>query len=653
METLCPSVQSSGEAVRDELTLGGILRAFLPLLLHLLKLGAHKLRVLWQLAACGTPALGANLFHCPHCQHRHWAPRSCGNRHCPRCLAAKSWQWLEKQTRSLLPISYYHCVFTLPAELNSLILTNQRKLYPLLFDCAAQSLLEFGRNRLHGDLGITAVLHTWGQKLDFHPHLHCIVTGGALSPDGKQWRSPKHGEQLRKQRPDAWRECNQRLYEYYRTLALHLPDTFREMEPLLLAVVCGCNAGLFREALHEVYIPRIQRGNTSFAANVLGARGALLSVLVHFFEHGRWGSLLEIGVEEQGLTPEDRFFILIQTGEYLTATRGLGASEAGICYERAQSLCHSLNHPRLLYVALMGQWRYSLSTDKLSATMQIAQRVYFLAQEQNEPALMIGACAILSTTHYFSGNFENCGQYATSGAQLWRSGFLQSHVEDVDQHAINCLCQKALVEWHIGEITSSQVTIEEAIALAKGLYDMQGLAVALHWAATLAYLERNLAEVERLASDLIELSTRQSFAHWLAVGTIQRGWARSVSGDTAQGIPWIEDGIGHQRANGAILGLTRALTLKAEALYIANRTSEALETLREAEALAETRGERWWSAELHRLRGVFLTAIGADETQIEASFCAAISTAKQQKSISLAKCAEASYAKYRCQKSGV
>ena len=191
METLCPSVQSSGEAVRDQLSLGGILRAFLPVLLHLLNLGAHKLRVLWQLAACGTPALGANLFHCPHCQHRHWAPRSCGNRHCPRCLAAKSWQWLEKQTRSLLPVTYYHCVFTLPAELNSLMLINQRRLYPLLFECAAQSLLEFGRNRLHGDLGITTVLHTWGQKLDFHPHLHCIVTGGALSPDGKQWRSPK------------------------------------------------------------------------------------------------------------------------------------------------------------------------------------------------------------------------------------------------------------------------------------------------------------------------------------------------------------------------------------------------------------------------------------------------------------------------------
>jgi Putative transposase/Transposase zinc-binding domain len=191
MDSFCPLVEGSTDPAHDRFTLGAILRAFLPALVHLLRLGSHQLRVLWHLAACGTPALGANLFACPHCSHRHWAPRSCGDRHCPRCLAAKSWQWLQKQTRSLLPIPYYHCVFTLPSELNSLVLANPRRLYPLLFDCAAQSLLEFGRHRLHGDLGITAVLHTWGQKLDFHPHLHCIVTGGALSPDGKEWRSPK------------------------------------------------------------------------------------------------------------------------------------------------------------------------------------------------------------------------------------------------------------------------------------------------------------------------------------------------------------------------------------------------------------------------------------------------------------------------------
>src|SRR6202011_1438542 len=148
-----------------------------------------------------------------------------------------------------------------------------------------------------------------------------------------------------------------------------------------------CNAGLFREALHEVYIPRIQRGNAYFAANNLGARGALLSALVQFFQEGRWGSFVEVGVEGQSLTAEDQLFILMQAGLYLTATRGLGASEARICYERAESLCHSLNRPLLLYLALIGQWRYSLLTGELPATMQIAQRVYSLAKEQSTSTL--------------------------------------------------------------------------------------------------------------------------------------------------------------------------------------------------------------------------------------------------------------------------
>src|SRR4029077_19603334 len=147
------------------------------------------------------------------------------------------------------------------------------------------------------------------------------------------------GEQLKSQRTEAWKECNRRLYYYYRTLAPQLPDSFREMEPLFLAVICACNAGLFHEALHEVYIPRIQRGNAYFAAKVLGARGPLLSDLVHFFEHGRWGSPVETTVEGQSLTAEDQLFILMQAALYLTATRGLGAPEARICYERAEPLC--------------------------------------------------------------------------------------------------------------------------------------------------------------------------------------------------------------------------------------------------------------------------------------------------------------------------
>jgi hypothetical protein len=123
-----------------------------------------------------------------------------------------------------------------------------------------------------------------------------------------------YGEQLRSQRTDAWKECNLRLYNYYQMLVPPVPESLREMEPLFLAAICGCNAGLYREALHEVYLPRIQRGNACFAANVLGARAALLTVLVHFFEHGRWGSPAKTAVAGQSLTAEDQLFVLMQAG---------------------------------------------------------------------------------------------------------------------------------------------------------------------------------------------------------------------------------------------------------------------------------------------------------------------------------------------------
>jgi len=110
--------------------------------------------------------------------------------------------------------------------------------------------------------------------------------------------------------------------------------------------------------------------------------------------------------------------------------------------------------------------------------------------------------------------------------------------------------------------------------------------------------------------------------------------------------------MGDWRASGSTLGVPFHLLLKAEALYLKDRTTEALEAIREAEALVERREERCWSAELHRLRGVFVTAVGADEAQIEASFCAAIRIAGEQKSVSLEKCAEATYAEYRRQKAG-
>ena len=187
--------------------------------------------------------------------------------------------------------------------------------------------------------------------------------------------------------------------------------------------------------------------------------------------------------------------------------------------------------------------------------MRIAERVYSLAQEQNDSALMIGAYRALAVTLYFLADFETARQNALRGVQLWRSGGVQSHAEFLDAASVVCMCYEALSKWHFGEIASCKTNMAEAIVLSRELNDMAALGLALYWAGLLAHFERNPTEVERLASDLIELSTRQAFASWLPGGVVLRGWARSASGDTAEGVSWIQDGIRDYQATGAALRL--------------------------------------------------------------------------------------------------
>jgi predicted ATPase len=259
----------------------------------------------------------------------------------------------------------------------------------------------------------------------------------------------------------------------------------------------------------------------------------------------------------------------------------------------------------------------------------------------------------LAVTFCFLGDFEAARKNATCGLVIWRSGIVQSPVEEVYSPAVICLTIEALSEWHLGEVAPCQAAIARAISLAKELNDAHGLAAALLWATILAHLERIPDKVARLASDLIELSTRQNFAFWLPAGDILRGWARSASGSTAEGTAWIEDAIRDYQATGAMLRMPYFLTLKAESLHMAGRTAEALDAIANAEAWGERSEERWWCAEIHRLRGIFLALIGAEDAQIEAAFCAGIRIAKEQKSVSLEKRAEATYAEYRRQKTSV
>ena len=144
-------------------------------------------QALRDLLACRTAALGGHVERCLDCGHERVAYNSCRNRHCPKCQALARARWLAREAELLLPVDYYHVVFTLPAELSDLALANPRMLYNHLFQAASSTLRDVAANpkRLGAQMGVLAVLHTWGQNLRHHPHLHCVVTGGGLSCDGQ------------------------------------------------------------------------------------------------------------------------------------------------------------------------------------------------------------------------------------------------------------------------------------------------------------------------------------------------------------------------------------------------------------------------------------------------------------------------------------
>jgi hypothetical protein len=152
-------------------------------------LSRQQKRALRDIRDCRTAALGGHLHECDRCGHRVILYNSCRNRHCPKCQATARARWLTQRQAELLPVPYFHVVFTLPQQIGRLAIQNAKPIYTILFRAASQTLLETAADpRLLGaSIGFLAVLHTWGQNLHLHPHLHCVVPGGGISPDGSRW----------------------------------------------------------------------------------------------------------------------------------------------------------------------------------------------------------------------------------------------------------------------------------------------------------------------------------------------------------------------------------------------------------------------------------------------------------------------------------
>ena len=184
---------ANSSPTRPALEVADIFRAHGAEYLQTHRVTEGQRKVIRAILQCRTAALGGHVEECNNCGAQRIAYNSCRNRHCPKCQWLEQARWVEQQVADLLPIEYYHVIFTLPQELNELARWQPRLVYDLLFEAASKTLLKFGQQELGGELGITAVLHTWGQTLQTHIHLHCLVTGGALAADGQSFRRCRQG----------------------------------------------------------------------------------------------------------------------------------------------------------------------------------------------------------------------------------------------------------------------------------------------------------------------------------------------------------------------------------------------------------------------------------------------------------------------------
>lgn len=174
---------------RPALELAGIFRRYGPAYRRVRTLPRDQLRVMRAIEVCRTAVLGGHVEQCGHCSHTRIAYNSCRNRHCPKCQNTERARWLENRQAELLPINYYHVVFTVPEQIASIAYYNKREVYGILLRTAAQTLLTIARDPKHlgAEIGFFTILHTWGQNLLHHPHVHCVVPGGGLSPDHSRW----------------------------------------------------------------------------------------------------------------------------------------------------------------------------------------------------------------------------------------------------------------------------------------------------------------------------------------------------------------------------------------------------------------------------------------------------------------------------------
>jgi predicted ATPase len=324
-------------------------------------------------------------------------------------------------------------------------------------------------------------------------------------------------------------------------------------------------------------------------------------------------------------------------GAALQMAKGIGAPEVERAYTQAYALCQQVGETPQLVPVLFGLYRFYGARSQWPPARELGERLLRLAQRAQDPALSVIAHYALGLVWFCLGALPTARQHLEEGIAHYTPDQRRTPVFRMGQDpGVTCRVYAAGTVWLLGYPDQARARVHEALALAHELSHAYSLAFARYWVAYVSQFCRDVQAVHEQAAACVTLATEQGFPFWVAFGTIMRGWALAMQGEGEEGLAQVRRGIAAQRAAGGVLWVSYSYTLLAEVCAHLGRTEDGLQALAEAHTLMEQHDDRWWEAEVYRLRGVLLLRQpGTPQAEAEACLWRALEIARRQQAKSL------------------
>lgn len=416
------------------------------------------------------------------------------------------------------------------------------------------------------------------------------------------------GQKLRDDNPEAWREANGRLFEHYSKIAKQHPESVEEMEPLFQAMKCGCRAGRERDALQDVYLQRIMRGNEFFAAYKLGSLNPLLGVLSQFFEEEEWTMpVCEDLPERQGLSRSEQLTVLTHVGWFLTATQSYAAPEVGEVFSFAETLCENDEE---LFPVLRGLWVYRLVRAQLVEADERAQRLLEIASESGASQLLVEAYLAMGLTAVYTGHFDKSRDYLSKCLGLYNreEHHLNSFMYGNDPGAV-ALAFDGFAAWLLGYPDTAISKCKEALRLAEAVGHPFTITLIFYVHTMIYQACGDIENTKRYANMLMMFCKRQGSTHFLSQAKVFSAWADfRTNGADKDAMDKMMSGLKEHLNTGAIVTHTYHIAFLAEALVELGDFEQGLQLIEDGLEMIKDHGDRRWEADLYRVHGDLLRA---------------------------------------------